>query len=400
MKNFIQTILEQMNHVCKSQEKFITNLFLAMLIFRGKANFRNLSRYVDMSEKTFSRNFKKEFDFVEFNKMILKPMLSGSGKKILAYDPSFVKKSGKKTYGKEYFWNGSQGQAERGLELSLIGIVDVEENKAYALSAKQTPSLQEIKMDDPDASRVDAYLKQLQDLRPIIPKDISIVAVDAFFAKEKYVSGVCKMNLDVVGKLRIDANLRYLYTGPQKDRGRHRCFDGKVDINNLGSLDFYGQVDKETRLYTAIVNSVSLRRNIRIILSIQKDNKNRALMFSTDLSLSALEIYVYYKARFQIEFVFRDAKQFTGLVDCQARCKKSLDFHFNSSFSALNLVKIRDATEKSATTKSPFSMASWKLRFYNEKLLNSIFSMLDQNQTLKKSHISFQEIRNYGVTQM
>jgi len=400
MKNFIQTILEQMNNVCKSQEKFITNLFLAILIFRGKANFRNLSRYVDMSEKTFSRNFKKEFDFVEFNKMTLKPMLSGSGKKILAYDQSFVKKSGKKTYGKEFFWNGSQGQAERGLELSLLGIVDVEANKAYALSAKQTPSLQEIKIDGPEASRVDAYLKQLQDLRSIIPKDISIVAVDAFFAKEKYVSGVCKMNLNIVGKLRIDANLRYLYTGPQKSRGRHRCFDGKVDINALESLGFYGQVDKETRLYTAIVNSVSLKRNIRIVLSIKKNQKTRALMFSTDLSLSALEIYIYYKARFQIEFLFRDAKQFTGLVDCQARCKKSLHFHFNSSFSALNLVKIRNTLEKDKATKTPFSMASCKLRFYNENLINSIFSMLGQTQTLKKRCISFQEIRNYGVIQM
>ena len=29
-----------------------------------------------------------------------------------------------------------------------------------------------------------------------------------------------------------------------------------------------------------------------------------------------------YKARFQIEFVFRDAKQYTGLMDCQSRKQK------------------------------------------------------------------------------
>src|SRR5438128_10733374 len=40
---------------------------------------------------------------------------------------------------------------------------------------------------------------------------------------------------------------------------------------------------------------------------------------STDVDLDALAMYRYDKARFQIEFVFRDADQFTGLTDCQAR---------------------------------------------------------------------------------
>ena len=37
---------------------------------------------------------------------------------------------------------------------------------------------------------------------------------------------------------------------------------------------------------------------------------------------------------------FRDAKQFLGLTDCQARDKKKLEFAFNSSFTALNVAKI------------------------------------------------------------
>jgi len=43
-----------------------------------------------------------------------------------------------------------------------------------------------------------------------------------------------------------------------------------------------------------------------------------ALLFCTDIDCAALDILRYYKARFQIEFVFRDAKQYTGLCDCQA----------------------------------------------------------------------------------
>jgi len=39
------------------------------------------------------------------------------------------------------------------------------------------------------------------------------------------------------------------------------------------------------------------------------------LLFSTDFNLSAEQIVDYYSLRFQIEFNFRDAKQFWGLED-------------------------------------------------------------------------------------
>ena len=61
--------------------------------------------------------------------------------------------------------------------------------------------------------------------------------------------------------------------------------------------------------------------------------------YSTDIHLPSEQIVEYYQARFQIEFIFRDAKQFTGLFDCQARHLPRLDFHFNASLIALNLAK-------------------------------------------------------------
>ena len=39
-------------------------------------------------------------------------------------------------------------------------------------------------------------------------------------------------------------------------------------------------------------------------------------------------------------FLFRDAKQFTGLTDCQARSQAKLNFHFNASLSAVTLAKL------------------------------------------------------------
>ena len=56
--------------------------------------------------------------------------------------------------------------------------------------------------------------------------------------------------------------------------------------------------------------------------------------------MSAQDIIEYYRTRFQIEFCFRDSKQFTGLKDCQARDLKKLDFAFNASLASVNIAKL------------------------------------------------------------
>lgn len=62
-----------------------------------------------------------------------------------------------------------------------------------------------------------------------------------------------------------------------------------------------------------------------------------------------------YRSRFQIEFCFRDAKQFTGLTHCQARHKNQLDFSYNASFASQNVAKVM-----MKENGLPYSMASFK----------------------------------------
>ena len=49
---------------------------------------------------------------------------------------------------------------------------------------------------------------------------------------------VCQtaLALDVIDELRGDANLRYVYAGPQKKRGARRKYDGKVDFSGSAAL--------------------------------------------------------------------------------------------------------------------------------------------------------------------
>ena len=113
------------------------------------------------------------------------------------------------------------------------------------------------------------------------------------------------------------------------------------------------------------------------MLRVQRVKKTgMALLFSTDTDLDAITILRYHKARFQIEFVFRDAKQYTGLTDCQSRSKEAIHTHVNASLTALNLLKLADAKEIGATGQTVISIGSWKHRKYNEHLLCRVFDVL------------------------
>ena len=81
-----------------------------------------------------------------------------------------------------------------------------------------------------------------------------------------------------------------------------------------------------------------MKRNIKIVVH-SPQNGGRKNYFSTDIDMNGKDIIEFYCTRFQIEFCFRVAKQFTGLNHCQARDLKKLDFAFNASLASVNIAK-------------------------------------------------------------
>lgn len=63
--------------------------------------------------------------------------------------------------------------------------------------------------------------------------------------------------------------------------------------------------------------------------------------------MKTLDVLDYYQTRFQVKFRFRDAKQFTGLTDCQSRDLNKLHIHLNASLTNVNLAKAK-ALEKNS----------------------------------------------------
>jgi hypothetical protein len=262
--HLIEPILNQMSSVAKPQRKFMFILLTALTYLPGRVNFRNLGRYSHLNEKTFSRWFRRSFDFVMFNLLCLNAVLS-NGEWVLAIDASFARKSGRTSYGLGWFWNGSQGQSERGLEISMLALVDVTYNTAYTLSAYQTPALpkapkvstvpkdvsekDEAKAktndnktpEEPRSTRIDSYLSHLKrDTKPLLGK-IRYLVADSYYAKTKFDNGVQEHGLHLVSKLRHDADLRWLYNGEQKAKGRPRQYAGKVCFDDLSRFELAGR---------------------------------------------------------------------------------------------------------------------------------------------------------------
>jgi len=100
------------------------------------------------------------------------------------------------------------------------------------------------------------------------------------------------------------------------------------------------------------------------------------------------EVLEFYRLRFQIEFLYRDAKQFTGLNDCEARSRNKLDFHWNMSLTAINVAKTAHwVPEKDMNPNKEvvFSMNDIKTQNYNELLLGRFISMFGINPKLEKN---------------
>jgi Transposase DDE domain len=396
MEAIVQTILAKIGKVRKPELTALTALFTAILTVCGKVNFTNLSRYSNRHEKTYRRQFKNGLKAGKFNGAFVDLEIPETHEVIGLLDASFVAKSGKKTFGLDRFYNGSHGRVERGLEISLLAVVDTVTENAYAIHAQQTYSQSLY----PLMTRTEYYLLHVQENRENLPERVRYLAVDSAYANAPFIEGVLEQKLDVISKLRQNANLHYVFEGPQTGRGAPRKYDGKVNFSDLSRFTRLKDVESGVELYTLVVWHRTWKRKIRLTLLVnRREGKNPqfVLLFSTDLTLSAEKILKFYKLRFQIEFLFRDAKQFTGLSDSQARDELSLNFQFNTSFMALNLAKREARLQQSDQDSFVFSMNNVKRRALNDHLLETFIDQLELPPTLIKSHPNYQTLRDYGV---
>lgn len=394
-ETILAQIFARMPDAGKWVQVFLTKIFCVLYSMQGRANFENMSRYCKVDEKTFRRNYSKFFDWLRFNYLLFELWGKTPGGTILAaLDCSFVSKSGKSTYGLDKFWSGVLQRSKRGLEISVIALIDVLSASAWVLDVTQTPPGLSSKA-GAAYSRVDFYLEQVLDSLPYLKAVVYIVA-DGFYAKNKIVNVLTEHGKHLISKLRPDANLLHAFEGvhPKGKRGPKPKFGDKAVFNDLAKWIYVGVDEKYPYLeiYSQILWSPQFECWLRVALIYNTKTKQYVLLACTDICISARQLLTYYQLRFQIEFLFRDAKQFTGLTHCQARQEQKLDFHFNLSLTAINVAQVQ--RKLNPTIKS---MNDLTRRAFNQKLVENLFSELSLEAKFDLFHPAVQKILDFGI---
>ena len=245
-------------------------LMTTIFVVCGKVNYTNLSRYSDRSERTYRRHFESGLGLEGLNQALIEQVTADDSTQIVVVDCTFTEKSGRHTYGLDGFYNGKTQRAERGLEWSVVAVVDLAQKTGYALSAQQTEAglgAQEPATADETTtskSQGDFYLGRLAYCTAFFPAAIRYGVADGFYRKYKWVTGVVQLGFHSIGRLRRDANLKFLYDDPQKRRGNRRRYDGKVNLAVPSRFTLVETLEEGVALYTAVVWSVSLKRRIRL----------------------------------------------------------------------------------------------------------------------------------------
>ena len=362
----------------KSFEKILIEVIILYMIIPRKVNFTQMERYGSHDEQTYRNNFGKKksecIDWLKLNVSLAKRYFGENGRRAIAIDPSFISKSGKKTPHIGRFWSGCAQAVKHGLEIMGIGLIDIDANDCIMLRAHQSLTGKELGLRD--KSMTDFYISVIKRYRRELLKLSTLIVADAYFSTSTFVNGIKKYGFSLVSRFRDNACLYYVYNGPRTGkRGRPKTKDGKIDMNKLDltRMEKMEMKKAEGTAYTLIAYSKALKCKIRLVIW-QMPNGKKKLFFSNDISLSGDEVLAYYRTRFQIEFCYRDAKGYTGLMHCQARNKWKLDFAFNASFASLNVAKV---TMKEIGME--YSMSSFKALMTNTYIVRRIFKACGYN---------------------
>ena len=271
---------------------------------------------------------------------------------ILAGDESVVTKAGEKTHGLDYFFSGLLKRTVPGLSfftLSLIGtqrrqsfpvlvrqMVRTTEEKAASQAKKAQKSGERRKKGRPKGSRnkgkaevtlnpellrIQAMVKSLlQTMQGVIR--LSYLVMDGHFGNHPAVHMVRACGLHLISKLRHDAALYLPYAGPKPKRGPTPRLGEKVNVRQLPAAYLKETEIKdgfETRTYQLPLLLGEFTQPVNIVILLRTNLVTKAsshvILFSSDLDLAYNKLIDFYHLRFQIEFNFRDAKQFWGLED-------------------------------------------------------------------------------------
>jgi putative transposase len=195
---------------------------------------------------------------------------------------------------------------------------------------------------------------------------------------------VHQVGLHLISKLRYNSALYRPYDGPYSGRGPRRKYGQKLDYRNMPSEHLKAtSIDKEikTQIYQMSLWHKKFADLLNIVVIVKtnlKTNKTaHVVLFSSDLELGYEHMIDYYRLRFQLEFNFRDAKQYWGLEDFMSVKERPV---YTSANLAMFMVNLSHALIRPMREEWPaFSVNDLKAWFRGRKYAVELLKLLPES---------------------
>ena len=341
---------------------------------------------------------------------------------LLAGDESIVPKSGDATYGLSRFFASTYGKTIRGLAFFAVSLIGVNKRRCYPMLMEQiirgetatppkmteTPPKKVSTVSKPSEAKGDPpgrpkgsknrnktqvvlndTLKQIQSMLKTVLATINgfipirYFLLDGYFGNTQTLQMVRDCGLHLISKLRRDAALYLPPTTPYQGRGRPAIYGEKftpkeIDDNYRVSAQTQGNIT--TEVYQMQCRHKRFPDPLNVVCLLKTDaktqEKSHVLLFSSDLEMEAETLIDYYALRFQIEFNFRDAKQFWGLDDFMNVKEIPVNNAINLSMFMVNVsAKLR---ERFDAEHPGFGVLDLKARYRGLRYLQETLKILPQ----------------------
>src|SRR5713101_5905923 len=383
-----------------------------MLSMTGRVTMRGLSRWSGQggSYRTIQRFFYTPMSWLTLQWVLIRHHLLDQGDTILAAgDHVVVTKAGKKTYGLDRFFSSLYGKTVPGLCFLSLSLISVKRRTSYPVMMEQhnkvhTEEPQEVckqtsprKRGRPKGSKnqnrrevtLSPYLGFVQEtirgLLKLMGEDLKVMyfVFDGAFGHNDALQMVKQLGLHLISKLRHDAALYFPYESPYAGRGKRRKYGKKLDYQHIPN-DYLKEdfVDKDmrTRIYHLKLWHKKFADLLNIVVMVKTNLKTQAVahvvLFSSDLDLSYEQLIDYYRLRFQLEFNFRDAKQYWGLEDFMTVKQTPV---YNSANLAMFMVNLSQAVIRPLRMVWPeLSVIDLKAWFRSQKYVVETLKLLPE----------------------
>lgn len=374
----ILTRLQNLNKILSKKEiKHLHQISQAMLAMSGRVTMLGISRWTEISYRTVQRFFNGNYSWTElFFRFIFQHLFFLGGEYLLAGDESVITKSGKKTHGLDYFFSGLLNKVTKGIAVFALSLISVDEGTSYPLQVQQVIRTKAEKKATKTKSKKKSKGKSKQKVgRPkgkknrdktliewtpemvrlyeMVKKQLLVfgdlitvryLALDGHFGNNNALQTTLQAGLHLISKLRYDSALYFLYEGKQKKNGRKKKYGSKIDYQKIPKK-YLVKEERDghilTRIYQVQALHKAFAQRLNVVIITRTNLKSGAFanvnLFTSDLDLSYDKIIKYYSLRFQIEFNFRDAKQYWGLEDFMNINEVPVTNAINLSFFMINL---------------------------------------------------------------